>query len=52
LICIQDQVAHSAWAGWQVHAEGIEDGLICATWPATKRRTEVLAAVVKAQLRS
>lgn len=50
LICIHDKTAHNAWAGWQVTVKGIDDGLIRATWPPTKRRTEVLATVVKARL--
>jgi len=48
LVCIHDKWAHGAWAGWQVHTEGVADGLVRRTWPLTKKRSEVAAAVSEA----
>ena len=50
LVCIHDKTAHNAWAGWQVHTEGLKDSLVKRTWPLTKKRTGVVAAVREAVL--
>ena len=47
-VCIHDKRARDAWAGWQVHTEGIKDGLVKRNWPTTKKRDVVIAAVREA----
>jgi len=36
------------WIGWQVHIEGRQDSIVKRTWPVTKKRSEVVAAVREA----
>lgn len=37
------------WIGWQVHTEDRE-GIVTKTWPITKKRSQVVAAVKEATL--
>jgi hypothetical protein len=38
---------HDVWIGYQVHVEG-RDSVVRRTWPITKKRSEVVAAVRQA----
>lgn len=36
------------WTGYEVHTEGRRDSIVRSTWPRTKKRSEVVAAVLEA----
>lgn len=36
------------WIGWQVCTEGRRDSIVQRIWPLTKKRSEVVAAVLEA----
>lgn len=38
------------WIGYQVHVQGGRDSLVKRTWPVTKKRSEVTAAIRQAHV--